>query len=91
MLTEELFNCPKEQQETQGMNIIQRHWRKKKENLPLLTRGEANEPQKLDLKPLPLELKYAYLEEHEECPVVISSPLSKKQENSLLDILRENK
>ena len=47
-------------------------------------------PQKLDLKPLPAELKYAYLEKHEQCPVVISSLLSNQQENSLLDILREN-
>ena len=91
VLTEELFDCPEEQQETQGMNIVQRHWRKKEEILPLLTRGEANEPQKLDLKPLPLELKYAYLEKHEQCPVVISSLLSNQQENSLLNILRENK
>ena len=44
-----------------------------------------NEPQKLDFKPLPVELKYAYLEEHGQCPMVISSL------NSLLDILRENK
>ena len=64
-LTEELFDCPEEQQETQGMNTVQRHWRKKEEILPLLTGGETNDPQKLDLKPLPLELKYAYLEEHE--------------------------
>ena len=49
---------------------------KKEEILPLLTGGEADEPQKLDLKPLPLELKYAYLEEHEQCPVVNSSLLS---------------
>ena len=47
-------------------------------------------PQKPDLKPLPAELKYAYLEKHEQCPVVISSLLSNQQENSLLDILREN-
>ena len=73
------------------MNIVQRNWRKKEEILPLLTGGETNEPQKLDLKPLPLELKYAYLEENEQCPVVISSLLSNQQENSLLDILRENK
>ena len=73
------------------MNIVQKHWRKKEEILPLLTGGEANDPQKLDLKPLPLELKYAYLEEHEQCPIVISSLLSNQQENSLLDILRENK
>ena len=56
ILTKELSDCPKEQQETQGMNIVQRHWRKKEEILPLLTGGETNEPQKLDLKPLPLEL-----------------------------------
>ena len=48
-------------------------------------------PQKLDLKPLPTELKYAYLEKLEQCPVVISSLLSNQQENILLDILKENK
>ena len=48
-------------------------------------------PQKLDLKPLPAELKYAYLEKHEQCPVVISSLLNNQQENNLLDILKENK
>ena len=73
------------------MNIVQRHWRKNEEILPILTGGEANEPQKLDLKPLPFELKYAYLEEHEQCPVVISSLLNNQQENNLLNILRENK
>ena len=36
-------------------------------------------------------LKYAYLEEQEQCPVVISSLLSTLQEGSLLHILRENK
>ena len=91
VLTEELFDCPEEQQETHGMNIVQRHWRKKEEILPLLTGGEANKPKKLDLKPIPLELKYAYLEEHEQCPVVIFSLLSNHQENNLLDILKENK
>ena len=39
--------------------------KKKEEIIPLPTGEEANEPQKLDLKPLPVELKYAYLEEHE--------------------------
>ena len=51
----------------------------------------TSEPQKLELKPLPVELKYAYLEEQEQCPVVISSLLSTSQESSLLHILRENK
>ena len=91
VLIEELFDYPEEQQETQGMNVVQGHWKKKEEILPLLTGKEANEPQKLNLKPLAVELKYAYLEDHEQCPIVISSLLSNQQENSLLDILRENK
>ena len=45
----------------------------------------------MDLKPVPVELKYAYLEEHGQCPMVISSVLSTLQENSRLDILKENK
>ena len=45
----------------------------------------------MELKPLPVELKYAYLKEQEQCPVVISSSLSTAQEGSLLHILRENK
>ena len=65
--------------------------KKKEEILPLLIEEGTNEAQKLDLKPLPLELKYAYLEENEQCQVVISSLLNASQENSLLDILRENK
>ena len=51
----------------------------------------TSEPQKLELKPLPIELKYAYLEEQEKCPVVISSLLSTSQEGNLLHILTENK
>ena len=38
-----------------------------------------------------MELKYAYLEEQEQCLVVISSLLSTSQEGSLLHILRANK
>ena len=48
-------------------------------------------PQKLDLKPLPVELKYAFLEEGNQCPVMISSVLNASQENSLLNILRKCK
>ena len=51
----------------------------------------TSEPRKLELKPFPVELKYAYLEEKEQCPVVISSMLSSSQEGSLLHILKENK
>ena len=73
------------------MNIVQEHWRKKKEILPLLIEDGISELQNLDLIPLPVGLKYVYLEEQKQCPVVISSFLSASQENSLLDILRKNK
>ena len=73
------------------MNAVQGHWRKKQEISPLLIEEGTSEPQNLDLKPLPVELKYAYLEEQEQCPIFISSLLSTSQENSLLDILRKNK
>ena len=76
VLSEELSNCFEELQGTQYLCIVHGPWRKMEEIIPLLTREEANEPQKLDLKPLPVELEYAYLEEHEQCPVVISSLLS---------------
>ena len=91
VLIKELSGCPKELQGTQDLYTVQRPWRKKEEILPLLMEEGINEPQKLDLKPLPAKLKYAYLEEHEQCLVVISSLLSTSQENSLLDILKENK
>ena len=45
----------------------------------------------MDLKPLPMELKYVYLEEQEQCLMVIPSLLSASQEDSLLGILRKNK
>ena len=38
-----------------------------------------------------MELKYVYLKEQEQCPVVISSLLSASQENILLGILKKNK
>ena len=34
---------------------------------------------KFNLKPLPVELKYTYLEENNQCPVVISSSQTKSQ------------
>ena len=59
--------------------------------MPLIIEEGTSEPHKLELKPLHVELKYAYLEEQERCPVVISSLLSTSQESSLLHMLRENK
>ena len=91
MLIEELSDCFEDLQGTQNLCTVHGPWRKNEEILPLLIEEGTNEPQKLDLKPLPVELKYAYLEENEQCPVVISSLLNASQENNLLDILRENK
>ncbi|RVW69244.1 Retrovirus-related Pol polyprotein from transposon 17.6 [Vitis vinifera] len=51
----------------------------------------VEDPPKLVLKPLPVDLKYAYLEENEKCPVVVSSTLTSDQEDSLLGVLRKCK
>nr|XP_027085047.1 uncharacterized protein LOC113707084 [Coffea arabica] len=45
----------------------------------------------LELKPLPEHLKYAYLGDNETLSVIISSALSKIQEEKLIRILREHK
>ena len=52
-------------------------------------RKEGRSP-KLNLKPLPIDFKYAYLED-DKFPVVISSKLSYQQETSLLEVLRKCK
>ena len=49
------------------------------------------ETPKLNLKPLPMELKYTYLEENKQCPIVISSSLTTYQEISLLEVLKRYK
>ena len=75
---------------------IMSSWRRREEILPLFneedSQGAAREdPPKLVLKPLPVDLKYAYLEEDEKCPVVVSSKLTTDQEDSLLGVLRKCK
>ena len=49
------------------------------------------EPPALELKPLPPNLKYAYLLEDEKLPVIISTSLSSLEEGKLLDVLRKYK
>ncbi|XP_057803421.1 uncharacterized protein LOC131018730 [Salvia miltiorrhiza] len=46
---------------------------------------------KLELKDLPNHLKYVYLEEGEEKPVIISAELTHEQEMALMEVLRSNK
>nr|CAN82706.1 hypothetical protein VITISV_037843 [Vitis vinifera] len=67
-------------------------WRRREEILPLFNKEEAQEAtkeetSKLNLKPLPMELKYTYLEENKQCHVVTSSSLTTPQEISLLEVL----
>ena len=72
------------------MKSVQGYWRRRNEIFPLVIKEEISEPQKLDLKPLPVELKFTYLEDHEQCLVVISALLSTVQEGSLLQVLKQN-
>ncbi|RVW21828.1 Retrovirus-related Pol polyprotein from transposon 297 [Vitis vinifera] len=71
-------------------------WRKKEEILPLFNKEEGQDDiieefPKLNLKPLPMELKYTYLEENNQRPVVISSYFTGHQEISLLEVLKRCK
>ena len=54
------------------MSLLHGKWRRKVEVLPLLTGSEEHGPQQLDLKPLPIELKYVFFAGKMHCPVVIS-------------------
>ena len=91
ILTSELSDCLVEQHEHQEVCFMQGYWRRRTEILPLLTGNEPKEPQVIELKPLPAELKYAFLEANEQCPVVISSLLTTGQEHNLLHLLKNNK
>uniref|UniRef100_A0A2N9IKQ4 RNA-directed DNA polymerase n=1 Tax=Fagus sylvatica TaxID=28930 RepID=A0A2N9IKQ4_FAGSY len=69
-------------------------WRPKFEELPprnIMPVPSSVEAPKLELKPLPVELKYAFLGQEETFPVVISSKLNDEQESKLLKILRMHK
>ena len=77
-----------------GLATLQ-SWRKIEEILPLFNEEEEaaveKEIPKLNLKPLPVELKYTYHEENNQCSVVISSSLTSHQEKSLLEVLKKCK
>ncbi|XP_060959244.1 uncharacterized protein LOC115717351 [Cannabis sativa] len=49
------------------------------------------EPPKLELKPLPSHLKYAYLGENDMLPVIIASNLVVEDEGALLEVLKKHK
>ena len=91
VLTRELVDNNEDQQELQKVSLLLGQWKRKVEVLPLLTGSEGHGPQQLNLKPLSIELKYAFLGGKMHCPLVISSLLSNPQEVSLLQILHRNK
>ena len=69
-------------------------WTPKFEPLPPIedrTLPSEERPPKLELKPLPSHLKYAFLGVKETFPVIISSSLVSEQENKLLEILRTHR
>ena len=66
------------------------------EPLPLTTPKEILLPSvlqapKVELKPLPEHLKYVFLGENETLPLIISSKLTREQENKLVEVLKQHK
>ena len=49
------------------------------------------QPPTPELKPLPSNLKYAYLDDRKSFPVIISASLADEQEEKLLSVLKKHK
>ena len=96
MLNESLGDLKEGLPEPSHLLTTLQFWWRREEVLPLFNKEEAQEDDKeeipkLNLKPLPMELKYTYLEENNQCPIVISSFLTTHQEISLLEVLKRCK
>jgi hypothetical protein len=64
-----------------------------KHNLPVEDLGTTLPPKEdpiFDLKPLPNDLKYPYIDDKKTYSVIINSKLSGKEEERLLEILRKH-
>ncbi|WKA06749.1 hypothetical protein VitviT2T_024634 [Vitis vinifera] len=94
-LNESLGDLEKGLSELPNVLATLQGWRRREEILPLFNKEEGEtaeeETPKLNFKPLLVELKYTYLEENNQCPVVISSSLTSHQEISLLEVLKRCK
>lgn len=62
----------------------------KKDSIPDKLPSILQAPE-LELKPLPVNLKYAYIGKDETLPVIISSKLTNEEEERLVQLLRVNK
>ena len=65
-----------------------------KHNLPVETLGDSPTPKGdpvFELKPLPSNLKYAYLDEKKIYPVIVSANLSEQEEERLLQTLKKHR
>ncbi|RDX78321.1 hypothetical protein CR513_41422, partial [Mucuna pruriens] len=60
-------------------------------DLKLVHENSSSLPPPLELKPLPNHLKYAYLDNEQQFPVIIANNLHQEQEDKLLNILRQHK
>jgi hypothetical protein len=66
----------------------------RKQNLPVENLGTTFPPKEdpiFDLKPLPDDLKYAYIDDKKIYPIIISSKLLGIEEERLLEILRKHR
>ncbi|MED6154539.1 hypothetical protein PIB30_113523, partial [Stylosanthes scabra] len=77
----------KENQEEKDVETEEATIQKNAEEIQM-EKDEVQEEQRMELKPLPSNLKYAYLDEDEHLPVIISSSLIQKEEEELLMILK---
>lgn len=65
---------------------------KYKETLPTPSNPcTSQDPPKLELKPLPSHLRYAFLGDNSSYPVIINNSLSDLEEEKLVKILRDYK
>ncbi|RDX88817.1 hypothetical protein CR513_29538, partial [Mucuna pruriens] len=55
------------------------------------TTNSSSPPPPMELKPLQNHLKYAYLDNEQQLPVIIANNLHQEQEDKLLDVLRKHK
>jgi hypothetical protein len=74
--------------------ILPRQPKMLKHNLPVEDFGTTLPPKEdpvFDLKPLPNDIKYAYIDDKKIYPVIISAILLGKEEERLLEILRKHR